>query len=88
MFFKISSLEAGLEAKTTECLALREELSKANSIKIQFDKKILQLQTKLSKLQNDLYSEQQMNKLVLKDKELLSKQKDELEKLRIKVYIL
>lgn len=56
-----------------------------NSSKNQMEKKNLQLQNKLSKLMNDLDSEREMNKLVLKDKELLSKQRDELEKLRVKV---
>lgn len=60
-------------------------MAKITSTKFQLDKKIIQIQSKLSKLQNELDAERQMNKLVLKDKELLARQRDELEKLRVKV---
>lgn len=49
------------------------------------EKKHAQLVSKVNKLQSELGEERQLNGLLIKDKELLSRQRDELEKLRMRV---
>lgn len=74
-----------MEKKNIELNKLKEELTQVNSLKHNFEKKVYQLQTRSTKLQNELDEERQVSKMALTDKNLLINQRDALEKLRLKV---
>ncbi|KAL3123419.1 hypothetical protein niasHT_004591 [Heterodera trifolii] len=79
---KLNSLEAELCNVRTERDEARTELATTSTAKHQMEKKCQQMQQKTQNLQRELEEERQLNSLLSKDKELLGKQKEELERLR------
>lgn len=78
-------MEKELEKKDMELNKVKEDLNQANTSKHNLEKKVNQLQTRSSKLQNELDEEKQVSKMALTDKNVLINQRDALEKLRLKV---
>ncbi|KAI1718495.1 zn-finger in ubiquitin-hydrolases [Ditylenchus destructor] len=81
---KIAAMEVELRKKNAECAALKQELEQTNLAKLQAEKKQQQTQKKFLESSKNLEQEKQMTNMILKDKDLLSRQRDELEKLRMK----
>lgn len=77
-----------MEIKYSEVNKLKDELQQANTSKHNLEKKLHQVQARLTKLQNELDEEKQVSKMALIDKNTLINQRDALEKLRLKVFFI
>lgn len=81
---RIKDLDVELKSIKEECEGLRRTLAQTKLAKEQAEKKAQQATSKVHKLQSELDEERQMSKLIREDKDLLTRQRDELEKLRNK----
>uniref|UniRef100_A0A183BMQ8 RING-type domain-containing protein n=1 Tax=Globodera pallida TaxID=36090 RepID=A0A183BMQ8_GLOPA len=79
---KLNALESELSTVRAEREATREELASTSAAKQLLDRKFQQTHQRAQHLQRELEEEKHLSSLLSKDKELLSKQKEELERLR------
>uniref|UniRef100_A0A914I5K7 BRCA1-associated protein n=1 Tax=Globodera rostochiensis TaxID=31243 RepID=A0A914I5K7_GLORO len=79
---KLNTLESELCTVRAEREAAREELASTSAAKQLLDRKFQQTHQRAHHMQRELEEERHLSSLLSKDKELLSKQKEELERLR------